>query len=161
MLSALRQAKKAGATIVSINPLREPGLARFKHPQKVADMLGRGVALTDLYLQVRINGDLAILKALIKGVLEAEDAAPGTVLDHDFIRDKTVGLEALRADIAQHTWASLSVESGVSEADLRAAADIYVRARSTIVCWAMGLTQHRNGVAPASSPQRRGSSFGT
>jgi molybdopterin-dependent oxidoreductase alpha subunit len=147
MLSALRQAKKAGATIVSVNPLLEPGLARFKHPQKVTDMLGRGVALTDLYLQVRINGDLAILKALIKGVLEAEAAAPGTVLDHDFIRDKTVGLAALKADIAQHTWAALSAESGVSEADLRAASRIYAQSKATIICWAMGLTQHVNGVA--------------
>ncbi len=147
MLTALRDAKKAGATIVSINPLREPGLERFKHPQKVTDMLGPGVALTDLYLQVRINGDLAVLKAIIKGVLEAEARAPGTVLDQDFIANRTEGFEAMCAELAQHSWADLSKESDVPVAQLREAAAIYVRAKATIVCWAMGLTQHVNGVA--------------
>ncbi|HAN32303.1 MAG TPA: hypothetical protein DCQ06_11960, partial [Myxococcales bacterium] len=147
MLSALREAKRKGATIVSINPLKEPGLVRFKHPQKITDMLGLGVPLTDLYLQVRINGDLAVLKALIKGVLQAETQAPGTVLDVDFIAAKTKGFEALRDDIASHSWAELSEASGISEAELRQAADIYARSKATIVCWAMGLTQHVNGIA--------------
>ncbi|HCH62800.1 MAG TPA: hypothetical protein DFR83_08350, partial [Deltaproteobacteria bacterium] len=147
MLSALREAKKAGATIVSINPLREPGLERFKHPQKVTDMLGPGVALTDLYLQVRINGDLAVLKAIIKGVLEAEAAAPGTVLDRGFIDQRTEGFAAMCAELEAHSWEDLASESDVPVAQLREAAQIYVRAKATIVCWAMGLTQHVNGVA--------------
>lgn len=147
MLTALREAKKAGATIVSINPLKEPGLERFKHPQLVTDMLGSGVALTDLYLQVRINGDLAVLKGIIKGVLEAEDAAPGTVLDSDFIAERTVGFAEMVQDISAVSWAELSETSGIAEAQLRAAAQIYVESKATIVCWAMGLTQHVNGVA--------------
>ncbi|MEE2645513.1 MAG: molybdopterin-dependent oxidoreductase, partial [Myxococcota bacterium] len=147
MLTALRDAKKAGATIVSVNPLREPGLERFAHPQKVGDMLGGGVALTDLYLQVRINGDLAVLTGIMKALLEAEDAAPGTVFDRDFIAARTAGFAALEADLRVQDWGRITADSGVSEADLRAAAAIYAEAKATIVCWAMGLTQHENGIA--------------
>ena len=147
MLSALRDAKKKGATIVSVNPLREAGLERFKHPQKIGDMLGSGVALTDHYLQVRINGDLAVLKALIKGVLEAEEARPGEILDESFIQERTEGFDALVADIQSHSWEELSAESGVSVDDLKEGARIYAESKATIVCWAMGLTQHVNGVA--------------
>lgn len=147
MLTALREAKQGGAVIVSVNPLREAGLERFKHPQKVGDMLGSGQALTDLYLQVRINGDVAVLKGLMKAVLEAEAAAPGTVVDQAFVRERTTGYEALVADIEASSWAELSQASGIDEADLRAAGQVYMDADATIVCWAMGLTQHVNGVA--------------
>ena len=147
MLSALRDAKKAGATIVSINPLRESGLERFKHPQKVGDMLGSGVGLTDLYLQVRINGDLAVLKGIMKAVLELEDQQPGSVIDADFIQSRTVGFDALAQDIRSTKWTDITRESGIAERELRQAAQIYADASSTIVCWAMGLTQHVNGVA--------------
>jgi len=147
MLTALREAKRGGASIVSINPLREAGLERFKHPQKVGDMLGSGQALTDLYLQVRINGDVAAIKGLIKAVLEAEAAAPGTVVDQKFITERTSGYQELVTDIASHSWAELVDASGLKEAELRAAAQIYMDADASIVCWAMGLTQHVNGVA--------------
>ncbi len=147
MLSALREAKRAGATVVSINPLREAGLERFKHPQMPLDMLGSGQSISDLYLQVRINGDLAVLTALIKAVLEAEEAAPGSILNHEFIAAQTIGFEALAEAVRATSWARLIEDSGIDEQTLRQAADIYMKSEATIACWAMGLTQHVNGVA--------------
>lgn len=147
MLSLLREAKRKGVKIVSVNPLREVGLIRFKHPQKVGDVLGSGVELTDLYLQVKINGDVALIKAIMKCVFEAEAAAPGSVLDHAFIREHTVGFEALRDDLAALDMAALVDACGVPEDQIRAAARIYLDSKATIACWAMGLTQHQNGVA--------------
>ena len=146
MLSALRSAKKNGCKVVSINPLREPGLVRFKHPQKVGDMLGRGVDISDLYLRVRVGGDIALFKGLMKAMLEAE-RREGDVFDHDFIAEHTVGYDALVADLDATSWDEIVQSSGVSEPEIREAADIAVRSRATIACWAMGITQHKHGVA--------------
>ena len=82
MLTALEEAKEAGASIVAVNPLPEAGLMRYKNPQKVKGIIGRGTELADQFLQVRIGGDMALLQAVSKRVLDAEAAAPGTVLDH-------------------------------------------------------------------------------
>ena len=147
MLTALRDSKKAGAKIVSINPLKEVGLVRFKHPQKPMDMLGGGVELTDLYLQVRINGDLAFLKGMMKYLLEWEDAQPGSVLDKQFIQDRTIGFEQFQQDIRNADWDELVTDSGLTKQQMQQAAKIYKDAKSVIICWAMGLTQHVNGVA--------------
>ena len=87
MLTSLLAAKRNGATIIDVNPLPEVGLLRFKHPQEPMHLLGAGTRLSDRLLQVRINGDVALLKGIIKTVLEAEDRSPGTVLDWDFIRE--------------------------------------------------------------------------
>src|SRR5918999_895450 len=89
MLTTLEEAKRAGATIVSINPLDETGLRRFKHPQDPRDVLGRGTRLADLVLRVRVNGDVAVLQGLAKALLEREDRAPGSVLDREFVRGYT------------------------------------------------------------------------
>ena len=86
MLSALERAKRHGCRLVHINPLPEVGMTRFKHPQDVLGLLGGGTELADLFLQVRINGDVALLKGIMKAVLAREDRSPGTVLDHDFIK---------------------------------------------------------------------------
>ncbi|HEY2773243.1 MAG TPA: FdhF/YdeP family oxidoreductase [Candidatus Binatia bacterium] len=147
MLTTLQRAKERGAKIVSINPLRELGLVRFSNPQRPLDLLGRSTELTDLYLQVRIGGDIALLKGIIKHVFEAEDAAPGTVLDHAFLDAHTSGLEALREHVAAASWEELEAESGIRRAEMKQAAAIYIHAGSVIACWAMGLTQHRHGVA--------------
>ncbi len=147
MLTALQAAKRRGCTIVSINPLRERGLVRFAHPQDPLALLGRSTPISDLYLQVRVGGDVALLKGIMKEVLAAEARAPGRVLDWDFIRTHTEGFEALRADLDGHDFATLEAESAVSRDAMRGAADVYCAAHSVIVCWAMGLTQHRHGVA--------------
>jgi len=147
MLAALQAAKRRGCRIVSVNPLRERGLVRFAHPREPLGLLGHGTAISDLYLQVRVGGDVALLKGIAKGVLEREAEAPGEVLDQDFLRDHTEGFDAYRDALDRHSWEALERASGVSRHELHAAADEYVAARRVIACWAMGVTQHRNGVA--------------
>ena len=147
MLSSLSDAKAAGAKIVSINPLKEIGLQRFTHPQRVGDFLAGGRELTDLYLQVRINGDMALLKGIMKALLENEAKAPGTVLDLAFIKNRTLEFDQFAADLEATSWSEITEESGLLENDIRQAAKIYQDADGVIVCWAMGLTQHVNGVA--------------
>jgi molybdopterin-dependent oxidoreductase alpha subunit len=153
MLAALESAKARGATIVSINPLPEVGVERFKNPQDFLHpvkafktLLGEGARLSDLWLQPRTGGDLALLKGLMKEMLEAEAAQPGHVLDHDFIRDHTHGFEALAADLRAARWDEIIAASGVTREHIRAASEIAIRSRATICCWAMGLTQQPNAV---------------
>ncbi|MCX6471424.1 MAG: FdhF/YdeP family oxidoreductase [Corynebacteriales bacterium] len=153
MLTSLAAAKARGATIVSINPLPEVGTERFKNPQDFMNplkafktLLGEGALLSDLWLQPRINGDLALFKGLMKAMLAAEDAAPGTVFDHDFIREHTHGYAALIADLRATAWDDIVTLSGVARDQIEAAADIAARSRATICCWAMGLTQQPNAV---------------
>ena len=151
MLSSLSDAKAAGAKIVSINPLKEIGLQRFTHPQRMGDFIAGGRELTDLYLQVRINGDMALLKGIMKALLEREAKEPGSVLDSDFIANKTLDFETFAKDIQATDWQEITEESGLLEQDIREAANIYADAKGVIVCWAMGLTQHVNGVANVQS----------
>ncbi len=147
MLTALQSAARGGAKIVSINPLRETGLVRFKHPQEVRGWLGKGTPLAELFLQVRINGDVALLKGIMKYMILREERRPGTVLDHDFIDTYTEGFEAFAADLRQASWDEIVRESGVERAQIERAAEIAIDADTMICCWAMGLTQHKNGVA--------------
>ena len=146
MLSALEDTKKNGGKIISINPLKEAGLMNFKHPQKPKHILGKGVQLTDLFLQVRINGDVALLKAFMKLLLEAEAKMPGTILDQEFISNKTLGFEELRTDLNNYAFDELVEQSGIPEAQVREAAQMLIERKKIIICWAMGLTQHKNGV---------------
>jgi molybdopterin-dependent oxidoreductase alpha subunit len=147
MLTALQSAKKRGCKIVHVNPLPEAGLNRFKHPQNPSDVLGRGTELADLFLQVRINGDVALLKGLMKEVLEEESRRPGEVLDRRFIEEKTAGFEQFARALVETGWDELSEQSGVTREEMREAARIFIDSERTIVCWAMGLTQHKNAVA--------------
>jgi molybdopterin-dependent oxidoreductase alpha subunit len=139
MLTTLREAKLRGATLIAINPLREAGLLAFQHPQKPGDLAG-GVPLADLYLQVRIGGDIALLKAIMKLVVEA-----GAV-DREFIERHTDGYAAFLADLEGLSLASLIGQSGVAEDQVRAAAQLISGSKAMIVCWAMGLTQHQHAV---------------
>lgn len=147
MLTALQSAARKGATIVSINPLRETGMVRFKHPQEVSGIVGKGTPLASLHLQVRINGDVALLKGIMKEMLEEEDRRPGEVLDHDFIERYCEGFEAFADDLRKESWEELVEKSGIEREQMKQAARIAIDADSTIACWAMGLTQHENGVA--------------
>jgi len=153
MLTTLEAAKARGAKIVSINPLPEIGTEKFKNPQHflhplkaLPTLLGEGARLADLWLQPRINGDLALFKGLMKEMLAAEDAAPGTVFDHGFIHEHTHGFGALAADLRATEWDEIVTASGVSRDQIAAAAQIATRSRATICCWAMGLTQQPNSV---------------
>jgi molybdopterin-dependent oxidoreductase alpha subunit len=146
MLLALQRAKRKGCKIIAINPLPEAGLMRFKNPQEVVGLLGPGTALADLFLQVRINGDSALLKGLMKAVLEEEARRPGAALDLDFIREQTTGFDALAADLRNLEWQAVVEQSGIPNDQIRAAAAVLVQSQRIITCWAMGLTQHRNAV---------------
>jgi molybdopterin-dependent oxidoreductase alpha subunit len=146
MLSALQKAKENGCIIISVNPLPETGLMGFSDPQSVKGVLGIKARLTDIFLQVKINGDMALLKAIEKLLLEEEKKAPGTVFDHDFIAKSTAGYNELIAKIEQEDFDTLVKASGISETQIREVADILKKKNKIIACWAMGLTQHKNAV---------------
>ena len=147
MLTALQKAKRGGAKIIAINPLPEVGLMSFTHPQSPVQMLTGGTRLTDLFLQVRVGGDIALLKALMVLMLQAERAKEAAVFDHEFITEHTEGYESLVADLDRHNLSDLCKECGLPESEVRAAAKILLEKPNTIICWAMGLTQHVHGVA--------------
>ena len=147
MLTALEQAKQRGARIVSVNPLLEAGLVRFKNPQSVRGLIGSGTKLTDRSLPVRVNGDLALFAGVNKVLLAREDAEPGTIFDHDFIETYCDGFgEACRAWRSLQ-WSEIESQSGLTREELEHFASDVVAAKSVVVCWAMGITQHRNAVA--------------
>jgi molybdopterin-dependent oxidoreductase alpha subunit len=145
MLSALQKTKENGGKIISINPLREAGLIRFKNPQQVSGLIGKGTRIADLHLPVRINEDVALLKAIMKGLL-TKHAATGDVLDEHFIQDKTQGYAALIDDLASYEMEALVTQSGVDRALIDEAIELIAAHKKIIICWAMGLTQHKNGV---------------
>lgn len=140
MLSTLAAARERGAAIVAINPLKEVGLISFGHPQTVRGMLGFGERIASHYAQVKIGGDVALLKGVMKEVV-ARDA-----LDHEFLGRYTEGLDALLADLAATKWDELVDESGLSRDAIVEIADLYVKCDRVIACWAMGITQHKHGV---------------
>ena len=142
MLSSLQRAVEAGAEVIAVNPMKEAGLTGFMHPQQVKGMLGMATPLARQFLQVRANGDQALLKALAKTIL-AEN-----LHDRDFIAAHTHGFEAYAKHLASLDWAELERVSGIARADLeRAARRCASGRRQLITCWAMGLTQHKNAVA--------------
>ncbi|TQO36169.1 molybdopterin-dependent oxidoreductase alpha subunit [Arenibacter algicola] len=146
MLSALKKAKENGATIISINPIIETGLLNFSNPQEIKGALGIKSKLTDLYLQVKINGDMALLQALVKLMLLEEDKDPGVVFDLDFIKEKTQGFEDYLMHIRTLDLNNLIEECGIPLQTLQSVANILRNNNRIIACWAMGLTQHKNSV---------------
>ena len=152
MLSSLAAAKAAGAKMISINPLREVGLNSFVDPNpqhgNPLSILGfRPSKLADLHLPVRIGGDMAVLKGLMLSLLERESAAPGTILDRDFIERYTTGYSEFTAALETVTWDEITAASGLSREQIEEAADMVAEAGSFITCWAMGVTQHTDAVA--------------
>src|SRR5688572_4639108 len=141
MLSALQRAKRNGCKLVHINPLPEVGMIRFKHPQQILGLFGSGTELADLFLQVRINGDVALLKGISKAVL-AENA-----VDREFVETYTTGFEEFASALRNVEWDEIVAQAGVAKNLIQKAAEIFVNSQRTIFCWAMGLTQHRNAVA--------------
>jgi molybdopterin-dependent oxidoreductase alpha subunit len=146
MLSALQKAKANGATIISINPLPETGLMGFNNPQQVKGILGIGTPLTDIFLQAKINGDMPLLQAIEKLLLEEEEKNPGSVFDYDFIEQKTLGFDDFKKHLQQLSMDELVKSSGINLVQLKEATDILKDKKKIIACWAMGLTQHRNAV---------------
>ena len=141
MLSALEEAKRRGATIVAVNPLPEAGLLRFKNPQLPRGVVGRGTALADHFLQIRVNGDLALFKAINQLLVERD------AVDHAFLDEHTDGFDACAAELAALDAAQVTAATGLTAAEIETVADLAARSERTVVCWAMGLTQHKNSVA--------------
>jgi molybdopterin-dependent oxidoreductase alpha subunit len=146
MLTSMERTVLNGGKIITINPLDETGLKAFSHPQKFSGIVGRATKLACMHLPVRANGDLAVIKGLLKCVLEAERAAPGTVVDHAFVQQSTEGYAALCDSLDAVSWGVLVEHSGLAEAQIRALAEKFIAAEEAISCWAMGLTQHHNSV---------------
>lgn len=152
MLAELRAASKRGARIVSFNPLRERGLERFANPQSPVEMAtGGATRISSHYYQLRIGGDLAVLKGMLKYLVEADDQAAESgqqaVLDHAFIAEHTEGFPALAADLRAERWDRIEGECGLSHGQIVEAAEVYRHAPRAIVCWGMGITQHPHAVA--------------
>ncbi len=153
MLSTLQEAKRRGARIVSINPLPEAGTNAFVNPQDLKNalripgvLLGRGTHLADLWLPVRIGGDMAVFQGILKELIAEEERRPREIFDHDFIRKHTTGLDELIAHLRNVSWDDITLSSGLSREQIRAATDETLSAGKIIVCWAMGLTQHKQAV---------------
>ncbi len=147
MLTALEVAKKNGASIVAVNPLPEAGLRRYKNPQKVNGIIGRGTDIADQFMQIRLGGDMALLQAVSKRVLQAEEANPGTVLDSRFIAEHCEGLEELKAHLSRLDEGDVLDSTGLTLEEIDELTARYLKAERVIVTWAMGLTQQKKGVA--------------
>ncbi len=145
MMSNLAEARKRGIPIVAVNPMPERALIRFAEPQDVVQMATLGsTEITSEFVHIRIGGDLALIKGMMKVMFERE-AQGERVLDHDFLSEHTVGLEALREDVMAQDWDQIVQVSGISQAQIRRCAEIYIRSNATVICYGMGLTQHQYG----------------
>jgi molybdopterin-dependent oxidoreductase alpha subunit len=157
MMTTLERAKKNGATIVAINPIRETGWVsvvnpnpqEYSNPFKFAAkmLLNQGTPLADLWLPVRINGDMAAMRGIMKEMLDAAERQPGSALDQQFIEQYTIGFEEFAAHIRATPWEEITETSGLTRNQIREAANVAMRCKRIICCWAMGLTQHKNSVA--------------
>ncbi len=146
MLTALQKAKEKGAVIISVNPLPETGLLGFRNPQTVKGALGISASLTDIFLQVRLNGDMALLQALELLLLAEEDREPGSVFDGSFIAEHTTGYEDFISHLRKQDLKRLVGASGIKLEQISEVAAILKNKNKIIACWAMGLTQHKNAV---------------
>jgi molybdopterin-dependent oxidoreductase alpha subunit len=146
MLSTLQAARARGAAIVVINPLRERGLESFAHPQKGKGMLGLGDPIGTHWARVKLNGDVAFLKGVMKVVLDEDRKRGGGVVDRAFVDQHTSGYDALIADLDATTWDEVMLGSGVDRVTIEDIGRLYARSERVIACWAMGITQHENGV---------------
>jgi molybdopterin-dependent oxidoreductase alpha subunit len=151
MLRELRQCAMRGATIVSINPLRERGLERFTSPQDPLEMLtGSSTRIASTFIQPKVGGDFALIKGVAKRVLELDEKAvrdgAGRVLDIAFLEAHTRGFETFAADLHAESWQALEAASGVARENIESLAGIYASGKRVIATWGMGLTQHKNSV---------------
>jgi molybdopterin-dependent oxidoreductase alpha subunit len=146
MLTALQKAKANGAKIISVNPLIETGLIGFNNPQTISGTIGRNSGLTDIFLQVKLNGDMALLKAIELLLLAEEEKSPGTVFDHEFINSRTSGYKDLVAHLKTQNLDELASAARISVEDIRKTVEVLKHKTKIIACWAMGLTQHKNAV---------------
>ena len=146
MLSALKECKDAGGKIVAVNPLPEAGLLNFKDPQTPSGLLGEGTPLADEFLPIKVGADLALFQALGHLLLEEEEREPGSVVDHDFVEANTDGIAAYRAARKVIDWNETEAATGLSRLQISTVAQMMVKSKATIICWALGLTQQPHSV---------------
>jgi molybdopterin-dependent oxidoreductase alpha subunit len=145
-LHTLKAAKERGCRIVTFNPIRERGLVEFADPQNPAQMtVTPATPISDIYLQVRPGGDIAVLAGLCKRVLELDAERGGGILDRAFIEEHTTGLEELTVRLREVSWEEIERESGLHRDELHEVAEMYATARNVIGIYGMGLTQHVKG----------------
>jgi molybdopterin-dependent oxidoreductase alpha subunit len=147
MLSVLEKAKANGARIIAVNPLPEAGLIRFKDPQKVHGVVGHGIPIADEFVQIRLGGDMALFAGLGRLLLEADDRAPGSVIDRDFVDAYCSNFAEYEARTRQIDLDTVVEATGISREQLERVATMMIESDRTVACWAMGLTQHRHAVA--------------
>lgn len=157
MMSSLEDAKRAGAKMIAINPLPEAGLLGFVQPNPQhhsnpltfpVDLLAnRFTKLADLHLPVRIGGDMAVLKGMMKVIVDRDRDAPGSVIDHGFIAEHCHGYDEFLANLDATSWDDITSDSGLTKEEIIEAAEMFISADRVITCWAMGLTQHKQAVA--------------
>jgi len=145
MLSALEKAKFNGAKIISVNPLKEAGLMGFNHPQRLKGILGLTTELTDIYLQIKINADMALLQAIAIMLLDKEEQSGG-ILDQSFINEKTKGYKEYIDHLNTLDLDRLISETGLERSLIEESVELIANKQKIIICWAMGLTQHKNSV---------------
>ncbi|GAB3053047.1 FdhF/YdeP family oxidoreductase [Sediminivirga luteola] len=146
MLSALDECRKNGGTVVSVNPLPEAGLLRFKDPQSLKGLAGEGSVISDHYLQIKVGGDLALFQALGHLLFQAEEQNPGTVIDAEFVATRTQGFEEYRRARAQIDWETTERATGLSRGQIEEIGALLAASPATIFCWALGLTQQPHSV---------------
>ena len=147
MLSILEKAKANGAKIIAVNPLPEAGLIRFKDPQKVHGVVGRGIQIADEFVQIRLGGDMALFAGLGRLLLEADDRAPGSIVDRDFVDAHCSNFADYETRTRQIDLDTVVEATGIDRTQLDRVATMLAQSNRTIACWAMGLTQHRHGVS--------------
>ncbi|OAV43401.1 FdhF/YdeP family oxidoreductase [Lewinella sp. 4G2] len=146
MLSALKTCKDNGGRIISVNPLPETGLMKFVDPQDPLNILARGTKLSDVFLQVRINEDMSLVRAICKILYDEEQEAPGSIFDREFIEQHTSGYAAWETMIAATDVEACIAAAGVEPQLVYEAAGLIAASKKIVLCYAMGLTQHENSV---------------
>ncbi len=157
MMNSLETAKQNGARIIAVNPLPEAGLMNFTNPNPEHHksflkypfelLAGKATKLADLYLPIRIGGDMAFLKGVMKSLYEREKYNPTPIFDHEFIDSKTEGFQDFIANLDKIEWEIIVEQSGLSKSQIEEAAELYINSNRVITCWAMGITQHKHAVA--------------
>ncbi|WP_022873621.1 FdhF/YdeP family oxidoreductase [Nesterenkonia alba] len=145
MLAALTKARQNGGKVVSVNPLPEAGLMKFKDPQEPQAIL-KGERISDEYLQIKVGGDQALFQALGHLLLKKEEEKPGSVLDQEFIESSTKGFEEYKAHVANIDWDEIELATGLKRAEIEKIGDLLAKSKATIFCWALGITQQPHSV---------------
>ena len=145
MLSALQAAVRNGCRIVAINPMPEASLMSFADPQEPGSYFGKQTLLSTLYLQPMINGDMALVRGIVKAIFETE-AFKGGIIDWDFIQEYTSGFESYKQTVENTPWEKLISASGIEKSKIEAAAEVYMKAKNVISSWCLGITHHRNSI---------------